>query len=477
MVSEKRKREYELLELIRNKQPMAWSQRLELVVRLSIPSILAQLSVILMMYIDASMVGTLGAEASASIGLVSTTMWLFNGVCIAAATGFSVQAAHRIGANDLEGARAVLRQAFVITSLFGLIVAVIGCAISSSLPEWLGGNADIVENASRYFLIYAMSLPFLQLNYLSGGMLRCSGNMRVPSLLSMLMCVLDVFFNLLLIFPSREVCFAGFDFVFPGAGMGVAGAALGTALAVVVTSSLMTGYLCFHSPELALHNKAGSFRPTFHCLKNAAHISVPMGCERIIMCGAQIMSTVIVAPLGTIAIAANAFAITAESLCYMPGYGVADASTTLIGQCRGAGSRELAWRFSRMTVFLGIIVMTFMGIVMYLAAPFMMSIMTPVEEVRELGTTVLRIEAFAEPMFAASIVAYGVFVGMGDTIVPSCMNFFSIWGVRLSLAALLAPKLGLQGVWIAMCIELCFRGVIFLIRLFRKKWLNAIVSA
>ena len=130
-----------------------------------------------------------------------------------------------------------------------------------------------------------------------------------------------------------------------------------------------------------------------------------------------------------------------------------------------------------MTVFLGIIVMTFMGIVMYLAAPFMMSIMTPVEEVRELGTTVLRIEAFAEPMFAASIVAYGVFVGMGDTIVPSCMNFFSIWGVRLSLAALLAPKLGLQGVWIAMCIELCFRGVIFLIRLFRKKWLNAIVSA
>lgn len=126
MVSEKRKREYELLELIRNKQPMAWSQRLELVVRLSIPSILAQLSVILMMYIDASMVGTLGAEASASIGLVSTTMWLFNGVCIAAATGFSVQAAHRIGANDLEGARAVLRQAFVITSLFGLIVAVIG---------------------------------------------------------------------------------------------------------------------------------------------------------------------------------------------------------------------------------------------------------------------------------------------------------------------------------------------------------------
>ena len=92
-----KKREYELLELIRTGKPMTWSERLDLIVRLSIPSILAQLSVIVMLYIDASMVGSLGANASASIGLVSTTRWLFSGVCTAAATGFSVQVAHLIG--------------------------------------------------------------------------------------------------------------------------------------------------------------------------------------------------------------------------------------------------------------------------------------------------------------------------------------------------------------------------------------------
>ena len=107
-----KKREYELLELIRTGKPMTWSERLDLIVRLSIPSILAQLSVIVMLYIDASMVGSLGANASASIGLVSTTTWLFSGVCTAAATGFSVQVAHLIGANDPAGARNVLRQAF-----------------------------------------------------------------------------------------------------------------------------------------------------------------------------------------------------------------------------------------------------------------------------------------------------------------------------------------------------------------------------
>lgn len=125
----------------------------------------------------------------------------------------------------------------------------------------------------------------------------------------------------------------------------------------------------------------------------------------------------IVAPLGTAAIAANAFAITAESLCYMPGYGIADAATTLVGQSKGAGRRMLTQRFARMTVSLGMVVMAFMGLVMYVAAPLMMGIMTPDPEIRELGIMALRIEAFAEPMFAASIVAYGAFIGAGDTVV------------------------------------------------------------
>lgn len=222
-----------------------------------------------MLYIDASMVGSLGAEASASIGLVSTTTWLFNGVCAAAATAFSVQAAHRIGADDMEGARAVLRQSFVAVPLFGLLLSGIGCSVSGSLPGWLGGNASIVPDAARYFLIYSLSLPFLQLNFLSGGMLRCSGNMRIPSMLSILMCVLDVVFNILLIFPSRELRLGGWTVSLPGADMGVAGAATGTALAVVVVSCLMTGYLCLRSPELALLRRPGSFRPTRRCLAEA----------------------------------------------------------------------------------------------------------------------------------------------------------------------------------------------------------------
>lgn len=461
-----------LLALIREGRPMTLGQQIHLTVMLSVPAVVAQLSSIVMQYIDAAMVGSLGAEEAAAIGLVSTTTWLFWGLCIASSTGFSVQVAHRIGAGDMQGARNVLRQAVTSTTLFSFALAAIGVAISGVLPEWLGGDVSIHHDASLYFLIFSLFLPALQLNFLAGGMLRCRGNMRIPSLLGVVMCVLDVIFNFFLIFPTRHAVVAGIDIFIPGAGLGVEGAALGTVAAETVVATIQMWYLCTHSSELKLTKEKGSFRPQVNILKKALRIGLPMGLEHVVICGAQIMTTVIVAPLGVFAIAANSFAITAESLCYMPGYGISDAATTLVGQSVGAKRRRLTRSFAFITVFMGMIIMGLMGLLMYIFAPQIIGLMTPVEEIRSLGIMALRIEAFAEPMFAASIVAYGVFVGAANTLVPCLMNFFSIWAIRLSLAALLAPTMGLKGVWIAMCIELCFRGIIFLIRLFKRSWIT-----
>ena len=127
-------------------------------------------------------------------------------------------------------------------------------------------------------------------------------------MLNVFMCVLDIIFNTIFIFPTREVSFLGMSFTMYGAGMEVAGAALGTALAIAVTSLLMSSYLCFKSKELSLVQDKARLRMQGSTLKKAFQIGAPIGLEHTIMCGAQIASTVIVAPLGNIAIAANAFA-------------------------------------------------------------------------------------------------------------------------------------------------------------------------
>ena len=451
----------QLLSYIREGRTMTQSEKLRLIISLSIPSILAQISATVMFFIDASMVGHLGAEATAAIGLVETTTWLMGGLASAVNMGFSVQVAHFIGASDFKAARRVLRQALVCALLWSLLLMVAAIAVHSYLPYWLGGSEDIAHDASLYFMLIGIFGIFFQMEGLAGSMLKCSGNMKIPSVLNIMMCVLDVVFNYFFIYMLD---------------MGVIGAALGTGMAELITAALMLWFLVVRSPMLRLVRRddeqacENAFRPTGDVVNTAFKIGAPMGLQHLLMGGAQIVSTVIVAPLGTIAIAANSLAIIVESLCYMPGYGIAEAATTLVGQGIGAGQRQLTRSFAYMSVSLGIAVMTFMGVLMWLFAPELMAILSPVEEIIAQGSEALRIEAWAEPMFAAAIVCNGVFIGAADTLKPAMMSLASMWGVRLTLAAYLAPRYGLRGVWTAMAIELTFRGLIFLTRLWRGGW-------
>lgn len=453
-----------LLLRLRKGEPLTGGEQLLLIIQLSIPAILAQITEVVMEYIDSSMVGSLGASASASIGLVASSTWLFGGLLRACCTGFTVQAAQYIGAGQEEKARSIRHQGFVVCLCFSLLVAAIGAALSSPLPKLLGGGADITADAAWYFRIFALSAPVIEMVAFGAGMLQCSGNMVLPSALEILMCALDVLFNAFWIFPAGHL-FAGS----PGMGLGVPGAALGTVCAEIVTGAILLAVLLLRSPILRI--RKGEDRG-LHAqdLKNAARIAVPVGIEQAIQSGAQIVSTTIVAPLGTVSIAANSLAVTAEALCYMPGYGIQTAASTMIGQSIGAGRMDLVRRLSSLTTFFGMAIQTLSGVVLYLEAPLMMASLSVDPAVQQLGTEVLRIEAFAEPWFAASIVAGGCFRGAGDTLVPSIMGLVSMWAVRLPLAALLTPSMGLHGVWLAMCIELHFRGILFLIRLAGRRW-------
>ena len=444
---------------------MSWQEKLRLTVLLSLPAMVAQISSVAMQIIDAAMLGHLGTKESAAVGLVSTTIWLFGGLCSAFAAGFSVQVAHYVGAEDLRGARNIIRQGLFSGLVFSLLLALIGLFIAPHLPVWLGADKEIHAGASEYFSIVAAALPVLEINMLAAGSLRCSGNIKIPSFLNALMCVLDVIFNYLFIFVFH---------------MGTAGAAYGTFLAYAITMSLMIYFMTAKDQQLRfsldteLMGKWNFTRyiPNKNTMKRALTIGSPISLERGVMCGAQIAITGIIAPLGSVAIAANTFGINIESVCYMPGYGISEAATTLVGQSLGAKRKDLMRSFAWISVCLGMAIMALMGILMAVFAPEMMQMVTTDNGVVELGAEVLRIEAWAEPMFAASIVAYGAFVGSGKTLVPSLMNLGSIWIVRLTLALLLAPSMGLQGVWIAMCIELCLRGAAFLFRLRGRSWSN-----
>lgn len=405
--------------------------------------IMAQLATIIMQYIDAAMVGRLGATQSAAVGLVASTTWLFGGLSYAAAMGFNVLTAQRVGGGRLAEARNILKQALVLCLAFSVVMAALAAALSAPLPGMLRADRDIWQDASAYFLVYSLFLPALQLDNVAAGQLQATGNMRTPGT-AWWSCAACCRVQHPVYFPFRH-CPARLV-ILPGAGLGTAGAALGTGLAELVAGLYLLYFVLRRSPVLRLE-KGEHLRFNRPQLCTMLCIAAPVASEKVILTTAQIVSTAIVAPLGTVAIAANSFAITAESLCYMPAYGIQSAAAMLVGQSVGAGRAEHgppaglghgADRRSRHDHH--------RRAAIYLS-PQMMAILTPNPDIIALGARVLRIEAFAEPLFGASIVAGGVFQGVGSTLIPTLFNLGTMWGIRIPLAWLAAPRWGLPGVW------------------------------
>ncbi len=448
-----------LLTKLRNGEEMTKSERIRLTMILAFPAILAQASMCLMSYIDAAMVGRLGSGPAASIGLVSTSTWILGSFCYANSSGFSVQIAHKCGAKDFKGAAIAFRLGLRRVIKFIAVLAAIGALISPFLPQWLGGAPDICGDASGYFLIYSLSLLFFQTAIFCQTSLVASGNVKVPSIASIVMCVLDVVFNYIFIFILD---------------LGVTGAAIGTGLSMVCIAIFALYYSFRRSRELGqspeIAEAAREFKAEIH--KRALDISWPLWLQNLVTRGAYIAATVLIAPLGTIAIAANSFAITAEGFCYLPGYGMQDAATTLVGQSLGARRKDMARSFARITIFSGAAMMSVLAVLMWVFATPIMSSLSIDPAVIELGARCLRIEAWAELLYGVSIVAYGCCVGAGDTLLPSAINLLSMWVIRLGLSLILIPIYGLEGYWIAMAIELSVKGIIFAFRIKGEKWMK-----
>ena len=456
---------------MRHGEDIPLSQTAQVVLALSLPSILQQMVVTAMEYIDAAMVGHIGAEATAAIGIVSSSTWLLHGVLVGLYTAFSIQIAQYLGADRQEDARGVLRQSMLFNLILGLGAAAFGIGISRFLPGWLGADPSLQANASAYFAIWSAALPFTMAMGMYTAQLRATGDALTPGLISVLVCVLDIVFNFFLINPSRTLVLFGRTVTVWGAGLGVPGAALGTALSDVVGGLLALAILLLRDGPLCIR-RPGSWKITRSCLMNLWRVGAPLAAERAALSSAQVVLVRIVSGLGTVAIAANSLGVSAEGLCYMAGYGIQDAAIALIGQAVGANRRDMSKRFAWLCTLMGMGIMALSGAGLWLFAPALMGIFTADAAVIALGARVLRIEAFAEPMFGASIVASGAMQGAGDSTACFVLNLVSMWGIRLTLASLLAPRFGLVGVWGAMCCELCIRGLLFLARLARGKWLE-----
>lgn len=332
------------------------------------PAIVEQLMITLVQYVDTAMVGSLGSMATAAVGLTASTTWLFGGMFNAASIGFSVQVAQHLGAGRQKQARDVTWQALRFVVIFGLLLGGIAFALSFPLPAMLGAEAAVRPQASLYFRIIACAMPFTLGANMCSAILRCAGDTKTPMVLNLMINALNVVLNFIFIYPSRTITLFGSQLAIWGAGWGVGGAAFASGCSTAVVFLLFVVVLIYkRSPVQIKWRERCGFQK--ECLLAVWRLGLPAALERATLCVAQIVITAIITGIGTVAVAANHLAVTAESISYLPASGVAVAGTTLVGQAIGAGRKDLAKRFARMVSWMGIAIMTLGGALLFTLAP------------------------------------------------------------------------------------------------------------
>ncbi len=199
----------------------------------------------LVQYVDTAMVGALGAQASAAVGLTGSVTWLVNGIFFAAGIGALAVISRALGARDEKTARETAAQSVFIAAVAGVAMCAATLLVSPVLPAWLNAEAEIRADATAYFAIICMPMVFRAASIIFGSVLRAAGDTRTPMLANLAMNALNVVMNFLLIYPTRELNILGLAFTMPGAGLGVSGAAIATALSYVLGGVLITRAMWF----------------------------------------------------------------------------------------------------------------------------------------------------------------------------------------------------------------------------------------
>ncbi|QAA34488.1 MATE family efflux transporter [Clostridium manihotivorum] len=433
------------------------------------PSIIEQALQTIVQYADSAMVGRIGPEASAAVGLTTTVTWLINSPFFAMGIGVLAYISLSIGAKKYEKAKIAAVQSILITIVLGVIVGIITLSVSPFLPKWLGADVSIQRNASLYFGIICLPMIFRASSIIFGAVLRSTGDMKTPMMVNLIMNVVNVALNFILIYDSRSLTIGSFKLNIYGAGLGVVGSATATAIAHCISGSLM--FIALYRNKL-VSPKGQKIRLNKPIMKKCIEVGFPVSLERVATCLGQVVFTSLITRLGTVALAAHSIAITAEQAFYIPGYGMQASAATLAGNALGEKDEKKLHHTSTTIIGIAVAVMTITGGILFLFPKFMMSIFTQDPTVIRTGASVLRIVAISEPMFGALIILEGIFNGVGDTKTPFFFSVFSMWGIRILSTFLCVGifGLGLKAVWLCMVADNVVRFLLLLTRFISGRW-------
>ncbi len=435
-------------------------QLLGTLLALSIPTMAEEVLSTLLQYVDTAMVGQLGEQATASVSITTTINWLVGSMAGAIGTAILAMISRAVGSGDREKIRSLSKQALFLATGCGVVTGSICILLSPFIPVWMGAEEAIQSQASAYFFIISLPMVFRTWTTILGASIRATQNTRTPMLISMSANSLNVGLNYILIYR---------------AGLGVTGAAAASAVSYCVSGLLMLA--AYRKNEL-LNWRWREFSLEVPLLKECASIGMPVLGTSMTSCMGYVVFAGLVSGMGTTVFAAHSIAVTAETIFYIPGYGLRTATSALVGAALGEKNQEKLKTTGNLSVILTVLLMCLSGMTLYLVAYPLMRLFTPSVAAASLGARMLKLVALSEPFFGLMIVLEGIFYGLGRTKYAFLVETFSMWGIRIFFTFLCVKvwNLDLRAVWLCMIGDNVCKALLFALPVLTRRQRDRIFS-
>ena len=411
---------------------------------------------------DTLMVSSVGEAAVSGVSLVDSFNTLMIQVMSALATGGAVVTSQYIGHREPKNAKAAAAQILFVLASFSLVVAAVVVVGRHAILRGIFGSidADVMRYAETYFLLSALSYPFIGLYNAGAALFRAQGNSKISMLSSLVMNVINIGGNAVLIY---------------GFGMGVLGAALASLVSRAVSCLVVLWLL--QRPACALRVEGlRALAPDGSLIRRILRVGIPAGIENGMFQIGKLSVSSLTSTLGTAAIAANAVANTASTFLNIPANAVGMAALTVVGQCLGAGEKEQAVYYSRrllLTAYCGAWVMNLSAFLF--ANRFAISLFNLSPEAQTMALQVMVWFNFVSLFFwPSSFTLPNILRAAGDARFTMAVSILSMWVFRVGFCYVMV--LGFHGrllsIWMGMFLDWVFRSLCFFVRFARGRWME-----
>ena len=429
--------------------------------KLLLPLVMEQFLAVSMGMADTMMVSSVGEAAISGVSLVDSVNTLILQVLLALATGGAVVASQYLGRGDMRNARKGASQLYACLIIATTTMALICLALCTPLLRLVFGTIDdtVMGYARTYFLLSAVSYPFMGVYGAGAALFRAQGDSRTSMYASLVMNVINILGNALLIFGFR---------------LGVLGAALATLLGRVFAAIYVTRQLQRPGNPMRISALA-QLMPDGAYIRRILAIGVPNGLENGMFHFGKLILSSLVSTLGTAAIAANAVANSLSSMANIPGSAVSLAMTPVVGRCLGAGRREEAKRCTLHLMKIACIGIALTNSLLFVLIPYLTSWFSLSQEATEITIFVMRSFNVVSVVFwAGSFTLPNALRAGGDAKFTMTVSMLSMWLFRVLACYVFVLKLhmGLFGVWLGMYIDWVCRVICFVLRFLSGKWMD-----